>query len=535
MKHSKKKTRVSDSGKENSRTVKHLDSDSEDDFELDEMQSESMPKDYEFEDPFYDVEDESEEEIIEEESGDESDEDIGFASEELSRLSMQHGSIEKAMEHLGNKIGFDEDGDVDADEEYEDEEEEESEINANVKIWKPDMAIKPNEKLQFSNSAYTMFYSLTVEWPALSFDIIRDDLGFQRTLFPHTMYVAFGTQAGKDGQNRLQLLKMSDLYKTQYDSDDDSDVEDDENDEALDDDPVLESNFIPLDAEVNRTRAMPQSKIVAMWLADGAVQLFDLSSQYRALNVGIDSIGIGGVNRNAIHTITSHRTEGFALAWSSVKQGRLVTGDCEGKIYVHDMERIEDSYSWKTSKPYQSHTQSVEDLQFSPVEANVFASCSCDRSVRIWDYRQTKKSALSFNASDDNDINVISWNPNYTYLLASGDDAGVLRIWDMRNLKEPVGQFTYLKKPITSVEWHPSDPSMLAVTSDDQTTIWDLSVERDEEQEQLERGHGLPPQLLFVHLGQEQVKEVHWHPQINNMLMTTALTGFNVFKPSNLD
>jgi ribosome assembly protein RRB1 len=142
---------------------------------------------------------------------------------------------------------------------------------------------------------------------------------------------------------------------------------------------------------------------------------------------------------------------------------------------------------------------------------------------------------ITRNSASDVDVNVISWNPNYTYLLASGDDNGVLRIWDMRNLKDPVGQFTYHKKSITSVEWHPSDPSMLVVTSEDQTCIWDLSVERDEEQEQLERGHGLPPQLLFVHLGQTQVKEAHWHPQINNVIMTTALDGFNVFKPSNLE
>jgi ribosome assembly protein RRB1 len=186
---------------------------------------------------------------------------------------------------------------------------------------------------------------------------------------------------------------MSDLYKTQYDSDEDSDVEDDENDEALDDDPVLESNFITLPAEVNRTRAMPQSKIVAMWLADATVQLYDLSSQYRQLNVGLDA---ANASRSAIHTITNHKTEGFALAWSSVKQGRLATGDCDGKIYLHDMERLEESFTWKSTKPYNSHTQSVEDLQFSPVEANVFASCSCDKTIRIWDYRQTKKSALNY-------------------------------------------------------------------------------------------------------------------------------------------
>jgi ribosome assembly protein RRB1 len=73
-----------------------------------------------------------------------------------------------------------------------------------------------------------------------------------------------------------------------------------------------------------------------------------------------------------------------------------------------------------------------------------------------------------------------------------------------------------------------------ATGGDDQTTLWDLSVEQDDEEAGglLNPGaeRDVPPQLLFTHQGQRDVKEVHWHPQIPGAVITTALDGFNMFK-----
>ena len=77
---------------------------------------------------------------------------------------------------------------------------------------------------------------------------------------------------------------------------------------------------------------------------------------------------------------------------------------------------------------------------------------------------------------------------------------------------------------------------MIVVSDEDATYIYDLSIEEDEEEDEkgAEGDEDIPPQLLFVHCGSESTKEAHWHPQITSLVMTTALSGYSAFIPSNL-
>ena len=100
----------------------------------------------------------------------------------------------------------------------------------------------------------------------------------------------------------------------------------------------------------------------------------------------------------------------------------------------------------------------------------------------------------------------------------------------------PVASFTWHRAPITSVDWHPTEDSVFAASgADDQITLWDLAIEQDNEETGVmddtpENGQDIPPQLLFVHQGQKDIKEVHWHPQIPGTIISTAQDGFNIFK-----
>ena len=137
------------------------------------------------------------------------------------------------------------------------------------------------------------------------------------------------------------------------------------------------------------------------------------------------------------YTVETHgRAEGFAMDWAASDTGalRLLTGDIHSKIYLTTSTPT--GFTTQNT-PFTSHTSSVEDIQWSPSEATVFASCSADQSVRMWDVRSKgRKSVASITTAHTSDVNVISWSRSTAYLLLSGGDEGEIKVWDLRNVKK---------------------------------------------------------------------------------------------------
>ncbi|KAK9811267.1 hypothetical protein WJX72_000900 [[Myrmecia] bisecta] len=336
-------------------------------------------------------------------------------------------------------------------------------------VWQPGAdPIDEGEVLQYDPSAYDCLHAFSLDWPCLSFDVLRDELGGPRSSFPHALYMVAGTQATPARANYFALIKLANLgqgkhgSKAAAGSDDELSDSDDEEDSVP---PLFHTRMLAHHGGVNRVRSMPQQPgLIATWGDGGQVQVWDATAQVDELVQGLGASKPGQVGRGAPKQLFQHTREGYALDWSKMQAGRLASGDCASHIHV--------------------------------------------------------------------------WEP------AAASDDGLLRVWDLRNFKPGafVANFSYHRNAITSVEWSPHESSMLATTSaDGQLAVWDLALERDPEEEASLAASGsaqapedLPPQLLFVHSGQHDMKELHWHPQIPGMLISTAADGFNVFKPANV-
>ncbi|XP_015912928.1 glutamate-rich WD repeat-containing protein 1 [Parasteatoda tepidariorum] len=432
------------------------------------------------------------------------------------------------------------------DEEISESDEDVDEENTGSRVYLPNADNSENVDLECDESAYVCHHAIKTGSPCLSFDILPDELGDNRAdEYPLTMTVVGGTQVDSLHCNHLLIMKLSNMHKNKHkkernEDEDEEEESDSESDSEEDTKPVLECASVRHTGCVNRIQVttLGSEPFAASWSELDKVYIWNLTQPVRAVN---DKRVMTAYIQNKespapVFTFNGHTTEGFGLQWSPTVPGVLASGDCKGNIHL--WKPLEGGTWHVDQRPYNAHTDSVEDIKWSPNESNVMVSCSVDKTIRVWDVRAAPNKACMLTKQDahDSDVNVISWNPSDPFILSGGDD-GKLRVWDLRRFPDgdAICTFKHHTAPITSVEWHPTDHSVFAASSsDDQLTQWDLAIERDEDAERGEEMSAellqLPPQLLFIHQGQKEIKELHWHRQMPGVLVSTAQTGLNVIR-----
>jgi len=191
----------------------------------------------------------------------------------------------------------------------------------------------------------------------------------------------------------------------------------------------------------------------------------------------------------------------------------MVTGDHGGYIKYWQL-------NMNNVKMFQAHKEPVRDVSFSPTDAK-FASCSDDGTVRIWDfYSCNEEQILPGHGADvkcvdwhpikgivasgskdtqqpvklwdpksraclttlhahKNTVMDVRWNKNGNWLLTASRDH-LLKIFDVRNLKEELQTFRGHKREALTLAWHPVHEELFASGgSDGAIMFWSVGCEKE--------------------------------------------------------
>lgn len=133
---------------------------------------------------------------------------------------------------------------------------------------------------------------------------------------------------------------------------------------------------------------------------------------------------------------------------------------------------------------------------------------------------------------------MIAFNPHEDvgHQLVSGGEDGSVIVWDTRTIvkNQELSKLAILSchtDAVSSVAWDPFNESqLLSASYDDTICVWDLALERAEDDIDLD----IPQELAFVHMGQKDVADAKWHPQLQGCIISSSIENINITKPQNI-
>jgi len=136
-----------------------------------------------------------------------------------------------------------------------------------------------------------------------------------------------------------------------------------------------------------------------------------------------------------------HEKEGYSMVWSQHQEGYLATGSEDATVKLWDIRssitpKAEPGTQIKSLFTFVGHTDTVEDVDWHPKDAHMIGSVGDDRSIFLWDSRNSEKEMHVVRNGHDDDINCIAFNLVNEHLFATGSADKTVGVWDVRNLKK---------------------------------------------------------------------------------------------------
>lgn len=176
-------------------------------------------------------------------------------------------------------------------------------------------------------------------------------------------------------------------------------------------------------------------------ITSNKVQSIALKSSY-VMCVGFeqskgDMVACGGLDNlctvyklsspDTAHELGNHA--GFLSCCRFQDEQKILTSSGDSTVIRWDIE------TGGICETFAEHTQDVMFMSLSPTEKNVFATCSVDRTAKIWDCRAPKASVQTF-IGHTGDINGIEFMPSDANCFGTCSEDMTVRLFDLRAYNE---------------------------------------------------------------------------------------------------
>ena len=291
-----------------------------------------------------------------------------------------------------------------------------------VNLWddKKNNNLKEGETLDYDNDAYEMLHRSKVEWPCLSVDFLlkenssisslkdfylpNDKRKMTEDKYPYNTYIIAGSQTNEKN-GFFYFMKWYNMRKTKYDDDPDKGEDDDEEEDEDKINPFMKYEKIKVNGNINRVKSMKNSSICALWNDSPSVDIIDCEELFNNIEYKEEiRVEEGNNNKNKNKKIKKdikykkifkkslpQKNEGFAIDWNNITPFVLASGGYDKKVSIFKPKDENVSDIILFGDYLTGHSDSVEDIQWSPNQENVLASCGIDKSIRFWDIRENSK------------------------------------------------------------------------------------------------------------------------------------------------
>ncbi|XP_075228783.1 WD repeat domain 24 isoform X2 [Lycorma delicatula] len=191
------------------------------------------------------------------------------------------------------------------------------------------------------------------------------------------------------------------------------------------------------------------------------------------------------------------------VAWSTNEDHILATAATNGAVVVWNLNRVSRS---KQERVFLDHKRTVNKVSFHTVESSWLISGSQDGTMKTFDLR-IKEATRTFDSNTES-VRDVQFSPHAHHTFAAVSENGNVQLWDLRRPDKCFHQFTAHSGPIFACDWHP-EMAWLATASRDKTIkVWDL-VNKS------------APEFIINTIA--SVGRIKWRPQRKHHISSVAL------------